>query len=289
MMQWSSVRSSRRTGGASDHPRGIADPEHEAQQLGDCCAYSAAITVSPSSNATPFTEIVDPRPGGRVFEQRFRAGLGDAAPGGRVRLDAIGRWLQDIALADVEDAGYGDAAVWVARRMRICVNRFPQFGDTVTLRTFCSGLGRMWGERRTSLTGETADVETVALWVHLDPDTLRPAPFAPGELDDYTVASGGRQVRARLLHDPPPADAPREPWLFRATDLDLAGHVNNAAYWCLVEERLAGFALQTIDAEIEFRSAAPPGEASVQERGERLWVSDADGELHASMITRLEP
>jgi acyl-ACP thioesterase len=144
----------------------------------------------------------------------------------------------------------------------------------------------MWAERRTSLTGETADVETVALWVHLDPDTLRPAPFAPGELDAYTAASGGREVRARLRHDRPPRDAPREPWHFRATDLDLAGHVNNAAYWCLVEERLLGAAPEAIDAEIEVRSAAPPGDASVQERGERLWVTGADGELNASMVTR---
>jgi acyl-ACP thioesterase len=30
------------------------------------------------------------------------------------------------------------------------------------------------------------------------------------------------------------------PWALRATDVDRMGHVNNAAYWAVVEHRLAG-------------------------------------------------
>ena len=55
-------------------------------------------------------EIV-PGPGaGRVCEQAIRPGIADATPSGRCRLDAIARWLQDIAYADLVDAGFEVAA-----------------------------------------------------------------------------------------------------------------------------------------------------------------------------------
>src|SRR5436305_2745285 len=95
------------------------------------------------------TDLVPPPAGARIYEQEMRAGLGDCAPSGRVRLDALARWLQDVAYADVVDAGVADLGVWVVRRMRIRVERFPRFGDEVRLRTFCSGMGRLVAERRT--------------------------------------------------------------------------------------------------------------------------------------------
>ncbi len=65
----------------------------------------------------------------RAFHQPRRPGFADCAPSGRVRLDALACWLQDVAYADVQDAGLEQAAVWVVRRTRIRVNRFPRFGE----------------------------------------------------------------------------------------------------------------------------------------------------------------
>ncbi len=48
-----------------------------------------------------FSEIVAAVPGGRVFSREVEPGFSDSAPSGRVRLDAIARWLQDVAYADV--------------------------------------------------------------------------------------------------------------------------------------------------------------------------------------------
>ncbi len=91
--------------------------------------------------SAPFTELVPPRPGGRVFEQSMHPGLADSAPDGRVRLDAVARWLQDVAYADVADAGLAARSRRVVRRTRLHIERFPRFGEALTLRTFCSGLG----------------------------------------------------------------------------------------------------------------------------------------------------
>jgi acyl-ACP thioesterase len=227
-----------------------------------------------------------PRPGrGRVFEQPVRAGLADAAPDSRVRLDALARWLQDLAYADVADAGVDGLAAWVVRRMRLQVRRFPRFGERLSMRTFCSGLGRMWAERRTTVTGAEVDVEAVALWIHLDPQSLRPVPLGGRALELFSESAAGRVVRARLHHPPPGEGARRAPWRFRASDLDVAGHVNNAAYWEPIEEELlAGPAPRRLDAEIEFRAPAQAGEAVLLSERDRRWIAAPDGELFASLL-----
>lgn len=229
-----------------------------------------------------------PVEGGRVFEQVMRAGLADCAPSGRVRLDALARWLQDVAYADVEDAGLQAAAVWVVRRTRMRVERFPRFSDRCRVTTFCSGIGRMWAERRTTITpldGREPDVEAVSLWVHLDPELRRPSPLTQPELTTYGALGHDRRISARLRHPAPPETAEQQSWRFRATDCDLADHVNNSAYWQpLEEELLAGPDPEKIDVEIEFRSGAQPGDKRILTNGKHRWITAPDGEPHASLV-----
>jgi acyl-ACP thioesterase len=239
-------------------------------------------------DAGALTELV-PRPrAGRVFEQLFRAGFADCAPSGRIRLDALARWLQDVAYADVVEAELDKRAVWVVRRTRIQVRRFPRFGEPYLLATFCSGLGRMWAERRTSIgsPGELeSDVEAVSLWVHLDPASWRPVPFSEEEASLYGASADGRRVTARLRHPPPDSAQRRSTWVFRATELDIAGHINNAAYWQPLEEELVGgLEPERIDAEVEFRTPSQPGEKLVLSDGPRRWIVDGEGETHASIL-----
>jgi acyl-ACP thioesterase len=236
-------------------------------------------------------ELAPPPADGRVFVHAVAAGLADAAPSGRVRLDAIARWLQDAALADVVDSGLGDGGVWVLRRLRLVVARFPRFGDALDVATFCSGTGPLIAERRSTVSsagggrGEAA-VEAVALWVHLDPDGMRPRPLPEGFEAVYGRAAAGRRVRARLRHEPaPPAGAATAPWRFRRADLDLAAHVNNAVYWEAVEEELVGADPSCLDVEIEHRAAADAGEAVVAAADGMRWIS-AGGEVVATVRLR---
>lgn len=234
------------------------------------------------------TELIPPPRSGRVFAGVARAGLGDCAPSGRARLDALARWLQDVAYSDIEDAGVAQAAVWVVRRTRMAVARFPRFGERLALKTFCSGLGRAWAERRTTIAmdkDEGSAVEAVSLWVHLDPGSMQPAPLTAKEVEVYGDAAAGRRVRARLHHPAPPAGAGRRHWTFRATECDLAGHVNNAAYWQpLEEELLSAVEPQWMDVEMEFRNPAQPGEKVVLSAGDRRWITGSDEDLHASAV-----
>jgi acyl-ACP thioesterase len=239
-----------------------------------------------SASAFAFDELVAHPGVGRRFEQSATFGLADAAPSGRVRLDALARRLQDVALADVVDAGLGEAALWVVRRTRLAVTRFPRFRETATVATFCSGIGRMWAQRRTTITTDGGGlVEAVALWVHLDPVSLRPSPFSPEELELYGPSAAGREIKARLRHPAPPEDAASRPWLFRSTELDIADHINNAAYWTVLEdELLAGPEPAAIDVELEFRTPAQPGPHAVLSAGARRWVVAGDGAVHGSFL-----
>jgi acyl-ACP thioesterase len=233
-------------------------------------------------------ELVAPPADGRVFRHPVAAGLADVAPSGRARLDAVARWLQDAALADVVDSGLDGGGVWVLRRLRLCVSRFPRFGEALEVRTFCSGTGALVAERRSTVAGDGGEpaVEALALWVHLDPDGARPRPLPEGFEAVYGATAAGRRVRAKLRHPgEPPAGASARPWRFRAADLDLAGHVNNAVYWQVVEEELvAAEPTRGLDVEIEHRAAADVGDALVLAGDGWRWISAAGaGEVLATV------
>jgi acyl-ACP thioesterase len=242
------------------------------------------------SDVSDRVDELRPRSHGRAFTQPRDPGFADCAPSGRVRLDALARWLQDVAYADVADAGLAQAAVWVVRRTRLRVNRFPRFGERFHLTTFCSGMGRMWAERRTDFVADgerDPAVEAVSLWVHLDPATWHPKVLGEPELAIYGGAADGRRVSARLRHAQPSVSDGGAPWTFRLTECDLADHVNNAAYWGpLEEELLAGPEPERIDVELEYRTPSQAGAKRVLRDGDRRWIVGADGELHASIVVR---
>jgi acyl-ACP thioesterase len=242
-----------------------------------------------SAQQEHLTEIVPPPRHGRMYSSSVKPGLADVAPSGRARLDALARWIQDVSYADMEDAGLAHLAVWVIRRMRISVARFPRFGERFQMETFCSGLGRMWAERRVTIAPEAGgegSVEAVTLWVHLDPSGERPTPLLPAEIDTFSEAASGRRVTARLRHPRPQAVVDERRWRFRHIDCDLASHVNNSAYFQPLEEELLSDDApepDRLDVEIEFRSPAQPGEKLVLSDGARRWIV-GDGETHASIV-----
>jgi acyl-ACP thioesterase len=222
---------------------------------------------------------------GRAYEREMRPGIADADGAGRCRLDAMARWLQDVAYADLIDAGFEGRGAWIVRRTRIRVESFPRFGDELTVRTFCSGIGRFSAERRTSIKGGSAAVETVALWVCLDPERGRPMRFPPDFIQAYEGSAAGRDANVRLRHPEPPPDGERSTWRFRAVEMDPAGHVNNSHYWVPLEEELgAGPEPDAIDAEVEYRDPAVPGEAVLIREGSSMWIASVDGALHASLL-----
>ena len=195
--------------------------------------------------ATPGGVLVStgnpPAAGCRVFRVERTVRLGDADEGGRLRLDALARHLQDVATDDYNDAGLrDDPVVWVVRRAAFRVQRWPRYLERLAYATFCGGLGPQWAERRTSAAGDAGGrLETSVLWASLNGASGRLAPIPARFAELWGVPPDFRPISARLLHTPPPADRESRPWELRTTDLDVLGHVNNAGHWEAVEDELA--------------------------------------------------
>ncbi len=201
---------------------------------------------------------------GRRFSHRRTVRLADTTTSGRLRLDALARYLQDVAGDDVGDAGI--EGPWVMRRLAFELGELPRFRDRVELVTFCSGTGRRWAERRTTMRvdGRIA-AESVAIWVYVDPVSGAPVPLEDWFFDLYGEAAGGRRVSGRLRLAAPSPEATTRPWPLRVTDFDVLGHVNNAAHWEPVEDELARVApgVRIAAAELEHKAAVEPGEELV--------------------------
>jgi acyl-ACP thioesterase len=238
---------------------------------------------------------LDPDPRARVFGASRPVRLGDADERGRLRLDALARHLQDVATDDSTDSGMSEEPVfWVVRRAAMRIERWPRYLERISYSTFCTGAGPRWAERRTSGRGSAGGrLETAVLWAAVDAVSGRPAQLS--ERFHRVWGAGARAVSARLLHPGPPPHVEGRPWVIRATDLDVLGHVNNAAYWEAVEDelvrRLPGRV--PVTSECEHRLPMDLGDqvrvvSEVDEGSLRLWlVSDAG--VHASVMVATEP
>ena len=223
----------------------------------------------------------------RRFTTQRRISLSDTDASGRLRLDAIARYFQDVASEDWLDAGFDhDSHVWVVRRTELAVHEPFRAEDAFEIATWCSGVAGSSAARRYSLRGSSGGrVEAESIWIHLDHD-LRPKRLDERFVAVYGSSAAGRRAPTRFtLPAPPSGDGTA--WSFRATDVDRLGHVNNAAYWVPLEARWAGRLGGRLRATLEYRQPVDLDERVVLvEEGETLWLV-ADGEVRSA--ARLDP
>jgi acyl-ACP thioesterase len=239
-------------------------------------------------------------PRSRVFEGARAVRATDADASGRLRLDGLARFLQDIAEDDVAGAGWQRPYGWLLRRCAVTVRAYPRVTERVTLRTFCSGTGPRWVQRTTTVArGGRPVIQAVALWVAVDRATGQPC--ALGE--DFTRVYGeaaGRRVSARLELPAPVPGVPGRDWPVRAADLDTAGHVNNTVYWAVLEDVIAaGLAGPPGRALLEYHRPVLPGDRPVLRAAvtapspgrpghTSAWLTDAAGAVRYASA-RLSP
>jgi acyl-ACP thioesterase len=222
----------------------------------------------------------DPDPaGGRVFAASRVVRSTDVSPAGRLRFDALARYLQAAAEDDLADADLHEPYAWLVRRCEVAVRGYPRAGDLLGLRTFCSAVGPRWAGRTTTLATSAGDViQARAVWVAVTLADGRPA--APGAAFHrvYGAAAQGREVSARLSLPRPPESALGREWPLRAADFDTAGHVNNAIGWAAVEDVIAGLGWLPASAELEYQRPILPGHQP------RLVTSQAPGQASCWLL-----
>ncbi len=224
---------------------------------------------------------------GRRFSMHTVVRLSDALPSSYWRLDGVARALQDAATEDWEDCGIVTDALWLARRTSFrAVGPWPVIYDHLKLTTFCSGAGAAWAERRTNIyVGDQLVLEASSLWVPVDPRGF-PVRIPPTFHAIFGEAMNGRKVSGRVPQSVPPEDAPRRAWPLRRADLDVIGHVNNAAVWQAVAE--------VFDAPVVSVDVIHHGPVEEGHRVELVSVDDAmwllvDGEVRVAVRVVRDP
>ena len=216
-------------------------------------------TVPPDAAAPPaFLPLPET---GRVFTGDYPIRRADVTPGGRLRFDALARYLQDVAEEDIAEAGLREAYNWLVRRCSITVRGFPRRGQRLRLTTFCSATGPRWAERTTTLSvSGTELIQARAVWAAVARATGESCAVGPGFHRVYGPAAQGRRASARLSHPRPDPLAPARDWPLRASDFDTAGHVGNTVHWQAAEEVLAGLDWLPARAEMEYHHPILPGD-----------------------------
>src|SRR5262249_24403177 len=170
-------------------------------------------------------------PRGRVFTAARVVRGTDVTPAGRLRFDALARYLQDAAEDDLADAGWDEPYGWLLRRCEVAVREYPTGGGQLEGRAFCSASGPGWAERTPTLPGPSGDlVQARAPWVAIPRADGRPCPLGPAFHRLYGPSTGGRQVSARLSHPRPPQARDGQPLPLRAAHLHPDGPRNHATH-----------------------------------------------------------
>ncbi len=243
---------------------------------------AGATGAAGAAPAGPGPALAPPPGHGRVFSTARLVRNTDVTPAGRLRFDAVARYLQEAAEDDLADVGWDEPYGWLLRRVVMQVRGYPRCGDLVRLSTFCSATGPRWAERTTTLQSPAGDLmQAAAVWVAIGRDDGRPVPLGEAFHRWYDASAQGRRVSARLSHPGPP-ELPGPPagtaWPLRASDFDLAGHVNNSVHWAAVEDILARLSWLPASAELEYHRPILPGHDL------RLRTSQAGGDVWAWLL-----
>lgn len=251
-------------------------------------------TGSPARPVPAAGFLPDPA-AGRLFVTARTVRITDVTADGRIRLDAIARYLQDAATDDVTDAGWDEPQDWLLRKCVVTLGGYPRHGGRVRLRTFCSALGPRWAERTTTLSGaDGEEIQARAVWVAVDRETGSPVLLSDRFLRIFGPSAQGRAVSVRLSHPGPDPAVASRPWPLRACDFDPAGHVNNTVAWAAVEDALAGLDWLPASASMEYHQPILPGceprlAASRSPGGLDAWLTagqDRQNRLASARLTR---
>jgi acyl-CoA thioester hydrolase len=183
-----------------------------------------------------------------VFERSFRIRLYECDAYGHVNHATYLRYMQEAALDASAAVGYDiawyDAAgrYWLILQTGITYLRPLQYEDTVSVKTWVSDFRRATSRRRYQLRIAGSDelaAEGFSDWVYLDTQSLRPVRVPPHMAEAFTPPGGlpANEGRDPFPEQPPtPEGAYRMRRRTRWSEIDPAGHVNNAAYLTFFED-----------------------------------------------------
>lgn len=214
----------------------------------------------------------------KVWDEAFTVRSFDVDQDGVLTPVALFCWLLEAAGRHAQALGWGihelqeRGQTWMLSRCRLAIHALPRWGDTVTVRTWPSGLDRLFALRELRLLDAAGRVlsRATSAWLLLQADARRPL-RPPPELAKLAADTPGREDELALgtlpeLEHPSPAASFRP----SALEIDVNGHVTAAGLLRRVLETLPDETLlqHTLGSlAMEFRAEVRLGEELVGEVG----------------------
>lgn len=217
----------------------------------------------------------------------------------KLRVHSLFNLFQDIADEHAEQIGVGysfcaqNGLGWVGGAYHLKINRWPVWGERVTIETWPSGTTAACAIRDFKMTTDSGEVLLVATsqWVLIDITRLRPLPIAK-HLPHYELVDD-----KALESDFAKIEVPEEAetlviFPVHADDIDLNHHVNNALYptWALdgVDETF-GATHDLAEVRISFRRPARLGDTVAlrtrwQDMIQTAVLTNADGSVEFARV-----
>ncbi|MGV9712140.1 acyl-[acyl-carrier-protein] thioesterase [Gordonia sp. NPDC003424] len=213
------------------------------------------MSTSSTAESTAIEPLSDRKEGARYFEVDYRVRTGDVDQEMRVRLDAVARYLQDVANDNIEATDFHSTdPFWIVRRTIIDVIRPISWPASVTAQRWCGALSTRWTNMRVRLTSEHETnrfnpeprpeglIETEAFWINVN-DKGMPSRLTDDAFEMLSSMTDEHRLRWKSMNPEkaPAADdlqIPDREHVLRSTDFDPFKHLNNAAYLEAVEDEL---------------------------------------------------
>lgn len=175
------------------------------------------------------------------IELERRIHYSDVGPDFQTRLGVLLRLFQDTAAYHSEQAGHGipklanAGLIWMLSKLHIEVNRYPAYGETLTLRSWSRGSqGFKMPRDFTIHAGSNLIASGSSIWFIVNTRSKK-IERVPAEIDAGYQAEPGCLALAAEVEDWSPYDkfdaASDVQLQTRPSDCDASRHVNNTVYW----------------------------------------------------------
>ncbi|HEX7411880.1 MAG TPA: acyl-ACP thioesterase domain-containing protein [Bacteroidales bacterium] len=162
----------------------------------------------------------------------------DADTKGNASIMSLFNYMQESALRHAGHLGFGYDAVlevkqiWVIVRMQLEVNRYPQWGESIMIRTWPRGVESIFALRDYEIIDSNGNVIVAATsrWIVIDAITRRPLPMKI--IQQALYMCDPREAIATISEAKMPADdfVLLKQHTVQYCDLDKHNHVNNTRY-----------------------------------------------------------
>lgn len=183
-----------------------------------------------------------------VHERVFRVRFYECDAYGHVNHANYLRYMQEAAFDASAAVGYDFDSYealgchWLIMQSGISYLKPLRFGESVTVKTWVSDFRRASSRRLYEFRTAGSDdliAEAYSDWIYLDDESLRPTRIPPEMVAAFTPPDGlppGAERQPFPKPPPQPAGTFRMRRRTRWSEIDGAGHVNNAAYLAIVED-----------------------------------------------------